>query len=90
MKEFIDKTDTVSGTKINRANLMAMQGFQATEISFDNETGEIFETNGDGEILTTVFNDDNTITEVFMGRLTMIKKTTFLPNGNIKMEVISQ
>ena len=88
MKEFIDKiTGTVDGTPINRANMMAMQGFNAKEIVFNND-GTITETNSDGEVLTTTFNNDGTITEVFEGDKTMTKTTTFNIDGSIE-EVMS-
>ena len=92
MIEFIDKTSTVSGTPVNRANLMAIQGFVAKTTVF-NADGSIVETNGKGEKLTTVFTTKAdgtvTITETFVGTKTMVKTTTFNTNGNIS-EVISQ
>ena len=57
MIEFIDKTSQKAGTKINRANLMAIQGFVSKTTVF-NDDGSITETNANGETLTTVFNDD--------------------------------
>lgn len=86
MKEFIDKTSTQSGTPINRANLMAIQGFIAKTTVFKDD-GSIEETNDRGEKLTTVF-EGNTITETFVGAYTITKKTTFLENGNIEEEII--
>jgi hypothetical protein len=87
MKEFIDKTTSVSGTPINRANLMAIQGFIAKTIVF-NANGSIVETNGNGETLTTVFNTDGSITETFVGSKTITKTTTFNTDGSIS-EVLS-
>ena len=87
MIEFIDKTTTQSGTPINRANLMAIQGFVANTTVF-NADGSITETNGKGEKLTTTFNTDGSITEKFVGSKTITKKTSFNSNGNIS-EVIS-
>lgn len=75
MIEFIDKTSTQSGTPINRANLMAIQGFIAKTTVF-NSDGSITETNGKGETLTTSFGT-NTITETFVGSKTIVKTTTF-------------
>lgn len=43
MVEFIDKTATVTGTKINRAALMGVQGFVANTVTF-NSDGSITET----------------------------------------------
>lgn len=87
MKEFIDKTTSVSGTPINRANLMAIQGFIAKTTVF-NADGSIVETNGNGEKLTTVFNADGSIKETFVGTKTITKTTTFNADGSIT-EVLS-
>lgn len=80
MKEFIDKTNTQSGTPINRKNLMAIQGFNMKTITF-NTDGSITETNGDNEILTVNFNSDGGLTETFVGTSTITK--TIKINGNI-------
>ena len=82
MIEFIDKTSTVSGTPINRANLMAIQGFIAKTTVF-NADGSITETNGNGETLTTTFNTDGSITETFVGSKTITMTTTFNDDGSI-------
>lgn len=80
MIEFIDKTSTQNGTPINRANLMAIQGFVAKTTVF-NDDGSITETNGKNETLTTTFGKDasgnDTITETFVGTKTIVKATTF-------------
>lgn len=77
---------SVLGTPINRANLMAIQGFVAKTTTF-NSNGSITETNGKGETLTTTFGT-NSITETFKGSFTITKTTTFNSNGSIS-EVIS-
>lgn len=87
MIEFIDKTTEQGGTPVNRANLMAMQGFIANDTVF-NADGSITETNSKGEVLTTVFNDDGSITETFVGEKTITKTTRFNEDGSIA-EVIS-
>lgn len=87
MLEFIDKTTTQSGTPINRANLMALQGFVAKTTTF-NADGSIIETNGRGETLTIVFNSDGSITETFKGSKTIVKTTRFNSDGTI-IETIS-
>lgn len=87
MIEFIDKTTTTSGTPINRANLMAIQGFVANT-TVSNADGSITETNGKGEKLTTKFNANGTITQTFVGTKTITKTTTFNADGSIS-EVIS-
>lgn len=87
MIEFIDKTTTQSGTPINRANLMAIQGFVAKTTVF-NSDGSITETNSKGETLTITFNSDGSITETFVGEKTLSKTTTFNSDGTIS-EVIA-
>lgn len=87
MIEFIDKTSTHNGTPINRANLMAIQGFNAKTTVFKSD-GSIEETNSKGEKLTTVFNADGSITETFVGEKTIVKTTTFNADGSIT-EVLS-
>ena len=81
MKEFIDKTSTQDGTIINRANLMAMQGFIAKTTVF--EDGKVIETNADSETLTTEFLADGTIKETFVGSKRVVKTTTFNSDGSI-------
>ena len=87
MIEFIDKTTSQSGTPINRANLMAIQGFVGCTTVF-NADGSITETNSKGETLTTTFNADGSITETFVGTKTIVKTTVFNDDGSIT-EVIS-
>jgi hypothetical protein len=86
MKDFIDKTPDKSGTPLNRANLMAMQGFIAKTIIFNDNS--VVETNALGETKTTVFNSDNSITETFEGKKTITKTTYFGDDGTITEEVI--
>ena len=87
MVEFIDKTLEKAGTPINRANLMAIQGFDGLKIVFNND-GSITETNSKGETLTTKFNNDGSIVEVFVGEKTITKTTIFNDDGSIS-EVLS-
>lgn len=84
MKDFIDKTNETLGTPINREAFMAIQGFENVNIRFEN--GKIIETNADGHIYTTEFDDDG-ITETFVGEKTITKKTIFGDDGSI-MEVL--
>ncbi len=86
MKEFIDKTADREGTKINRAALMAVQGFIGC-VTVHNEDGSITETNADGHKKTTVFNADGSITETFVGEKTITKTTSF--NSDTITEVLS-
>lgn len=94
MIEFIDKTASKSGTPLNRANMMGLQGFVNGDVVFKSD-GSIVETSkiplADGSYKTitktTIF-ADNVITEVMVGETTLTKKTTFLSNGSIKEEII--
>lgn len=87
MVEFIDKTADRSGTPLNRANIMAIQGFEALETAFPYDN-VIIQTNANGETLTTVFNDDGSIVETFKGEKTIVKITFFNSDGSIS-EVLS-
>ena len=78
MIEFIDGIDENSGTEIDRANMMAIQGFIKNDIVF--EGGKIIETNAKGEKLTTEFSG-NQIIETFTGEKTITKTTTFSSAG---------
>lgn len=72
-----------NGTALNRANLMAMQGFGNVETVF-NSDGSISQTFQDGSVKKTVFNSDGSITETFRsGTQTMTKTTTFNDDGSI-------
>jgi hypothetical protein len=86
MIEFIDKTSEEQGTPLNRENLMAIQGFEAKSIYF-NEDGSITEINAEGHTKTTLFNVDGSITETFVGEKVITKTTNFNADGNI-IEVI--
>lgn len=87
MIEFIDKTAEADGTKINRKNLMAIQGFIGMTTAY---TGDdvVTETNSEGQTKTTTFNPDGSIVEVFTGDKTITKTTTIDSNGNVT-EVLS-
>ena len=87
MIDFIDKTSTQSGTPLNRASMMAIQGFVAKKVEFL-DTGEIKEKNDNGEVKTTIFNDDGSITIRFVGKKTITKKILFGNDDSIT-EVIS-
>ena len=88
MRDFVDKTLTKKGTPINRANLMAIQGFADKETVFgENVITETYTLpDGKTETLETVFSG-NTITEKFTGEKTIVKKTTFNDDGSITEEV---
>lgn len=87
MIDFIDKTSESNGTPLNRKNLMAVQGFVGCEITF-NSDGTISERNSEGQTKTTIFNEDGSITERFVGEKTITKTTIFNSDGSIT-EVIS-
>lgn len=86
MIEFIDKTSEQNGTAINRANLMAIQGFIGNTI-YNGADGEIIEENSNGQVLTTIKNQDGSYTQIFKGEKT-ITKTIIFNDGTIT-EVIS-
>lgn len=83
----ITGTVTEDGTPLNRANLMALQGFQAQTTTF-NTDGSITTTNAAGQTLTVTFNADGSITEKFVGEKTITKKIIFNADGSVS-EVIS-
>ena len=86
MVEWIDKTAEQDGTPLNRANLMAMQGFANSQVTY-NDDGSITETNSEGHTLTTVKNEDGSYTQTFVGEK-VIRKTIKFNDGSIT-EVIS-
>ena len=75
---------SVEGTPLNRAAFMALQGFEAFHVTF-NDDGSITETNALNEPLDTVFNSDGTIDETFTNKngLKIGLKTKFNPDGSI-------
>lgn len=87
MIDFIDKTSETNGTPINRANLMAIQGFIGKDIIFKAD-GSVLETNQNGETFTTSIDENGNIVEVFVGEKTITKTTIFNEDGSIS-EVIS-
>lgn len=93
MVDFIDKTSGQNGTPINRANLMAIQGFDNVEVEQGyNELGEkyIIEKYIDrNEQMIVTIKANGQIESKFIGINYTITKTTSLGvNGNIS-EVIS-
>lgn len=87
--EFAD-TPTVNGTNLNRSVFMAMQGFIGCTTEFDTPTtGDITETNSDGDTMVTTFPSADVIVETFTsGSIIIVKTTTFNIDGSIS-EVIS-
>ena len=88
MIDFIDKTSEQNGTPINRANLMALQGFDSDTVSIaENDDGNVTITqiNKDNHILTTNIVDNadgtTTVTETFAGEKTITKITTINADG---------
>ena len=80
---------SVEGTPLNRAAFMALQGFEAFHVAF-NDDGSITETNALNEPLDTVFNTDGTIDETFTNKngLKIGLKTKFNPDGSISGDPI--
>ena len=77
---------SVLGTPVNRANLMAIQGFVASTTVFQTN-GSILETNAAGHTLLTTFNTDGSITEKFTGDKVITKTTKFNTNGSITVTI---
>lgn len=87
MVEFIDKSTDKPGTPLNRATMLAIQGFIGSNVAY-NPDGSITETNSKGETLRTQRNEDGSYTQIFEGEKTIVKTTTFGSNRTIT-EVIS-
>lgn len=87
MKEFIDETSYELGTPINRASMMAVQGYANRKVTFPNQNS-VVETFANGLTRTTTFNANGSIVEVLRGEKTITKKVTFNSDGSIS-EVIS-
>ena len=97
MQEFIDKTSTQEGTKINRKTLMAVQGFQKNNTMIvEDENGNYNiravnpETNHELTVNVIENQDDSiTVVETFVGEKTITKTTTISADMEIINEVIS-
>ncbi|MEE0968163.1 MAG: hypothetical protein U0M06_02165 [Clostridia bacterium] len=76
----------VQGTPLNRSNMMALQGFEETNVYF-NADGSITQINPFGHTFTTEFKD-NKVIQTFFGEKTIKKTTTFNPNDGSISEVI--
>ena len=86
MIEFVDKTPEQNGTMINRRNMMAIQGFVASTITFGLD-GSVIERNAEGHTLTTFFNEDGSITERFEGEKVITKTTSFSQDGSVRVVI---
>lgn len=89
MVNWKDKITGQNGTPVNRANLMAMQGFQATttNITKNGTTTTITETNAAGDLLVTTItknSNNTTINAVFtaVDGATMSTTTTITKTGS--------
>lgn len=89
MKEFIDKTSERAGTPLNRANMMAVQGFESKTTIF-NSDGSITERNANGEEKTIIFKDDGSILERFVGEKTITKTIIFGVSDEGIMEMVEE
>lgn len=85
MKDFIDKTSEKTGTPINRANMMAIQGFLPSTVTYANGIRTI--TYSNGETLKTQL-VGGSVVETFKGEKTITKTTSIMADGSIK-EVVS-
>lgn len=81
MRDFIDKTASKSGTKINRSAMLAVQGYQKESVVFGENS--IVKTNDKNEVETITF-PNNTIKKVFVGEKTVTQTITFTENGYTK------
>lgn len=86
MKEFVDRTEQNQGTPINRANMLAVQGFESKKTEFFAD-GMIKETNSNGEVKETRFTNNGQIIETLVGEKTITKTTTFGSDGSITEEL---
>jgi len=86
VRDFIDKTSSQAGTKINRSAMMAVQGFDNLTTVFISGN-QIKQTNGLGETRTITFHGKGYITEKFEGEKTITKSTSWT-DGKIR-EVLS-
>ena len=89
MKEFVDKTSTKSGTPLNRATMMALQGFESKTTKFNSDES-ITERNADGEEKTITFNSDGSILERFVGEKIITKKIVFGVSDEGIMEIVEE
>lgn len=87
MKDFIDSTPDVRGTPINRANLMAAQGFVTSDIKYDGEN-RIIQKFPNGERLVTTRYADGTFSQVFVGSKTITKNIAFNNDGTITEVIV--
>ncbi len=87
MIEFIDETPEQDGTELNRANLMALQGFIAVTI-VRNADGSYTETNSKGQTLVTKKREDGSIEQTFTGEKTIKLITKMNEDYSILTEVI--
>lgn len=78
--DFTDKTSTQKGTPLNRANMMAIQGFENVEITFvDGYLVETNTTNGVSRKIKVVPHES--ITEIIVSSTGTSTKTTRLNNS---------
>lgn len=91
MIEFIDETATENGTPINRANLMAIQGFIGSATTFKpnakDDAGvdhDVKQVNSKGEKLYIDFNSNGTITKTLVGEKTIKHTTSFIDGGVVE------
>ena len=78
MIEWIYKTTDKAGTKANRTNHMAMQGYQDEAVTFGKNT--IVKINDKNETETITFSG-NQIIKQFVGEKTITQTITFTENG---------
>lgn len=77
MVDWIDQTPNENGTPVNRKNLMGMQSYIHEDVVFGDT---ITKTNGDGNVETITFKD-NQIIKTFVGEKTITQTITFTEQG---------
>lgn len=85
---FIENADNPvnTGTPINRKNMMAIQGFDDSNIIF-NADASITQTNSKGEATTIRFIGNSSFTVTFEGEKTIVKTIKFNEDGSISKTI---
>lgn len=81
MIEFVDRNQNDDGTPLDRSHLMAVQGFDTSTTKFDGNT--VTANNKYGEVMTTTFNSDGTITKTLVGEKTISMTISFSEDGSV-------
>ena len=86
--KFAPGTLALTPTAVNRATLMAMQGFISQTTVF-NEDGSVTETNAEGHTLVTTFPSETVTVETFTAGTQVITLTTTVnADGSVSEEAV--